>query len=43
MPRPAFGYGEDGAAPTEEDLLVLYLGGEADEDVIGRLPAPVRD
>ena len=25
------------ATPTEEDLLVLYLGGEAGEDVIGRL------
>jgi catechol 2,3-dioxygenase-like lactoylglutathione lyase family enzyme len=25
------------AAPAEEDLLVLYLGGEVDEDVIGRL------
>ena len=25
------------AAPTEEDLLVLYLGGEVDEDVVGRL------
>jgi catechol 2,3-dioxygenase-like lactoylglutathione lyase family enzyme len=25
------------AAPTEEDLLVLYLGGEVDQDVIGRL------
>ena len=24
-------------APTEEDLLVLYLGGEIDEDVIARL------
>ncbi|HEU5421126.1 MAG TPA: VOC family protein [Streptosporangiaceae bacterium] len=24
-------------APTEEDLLVLYLGGEIDEDVISRL------
>ena len=24
------------AAPTEEDLLVLYLGGEVDEGVIGR-------
>jgi len=23
--------------PTEEDLLVLYLDGEADEDLIGRL------
>jgi hypothetical protein len=25
------------AAPTEEDLLVVYVGGEVDEDVIGRL------
>src|SRR5215469_16828377 len=25
------------AAPTEEDLLVLYVGGDVDEDVIGRL------
>ena len=25
------------AAPTEEDLLVLYLGGEVDEDLIGGL------
>ena len=25
------------AAPTEEDLLVLYLGGEVDDDVIGHL------
>ncbi len=25
------------AAPAGEDLLVLYLGGEVDEDVIGRL------
>jgi catechol 2,3-dioxygenase-like lactoylglutathione lyase family enzyme len=25
------------AAPTEEDLLVLYVGGEVDQDVIGRL------
>ena len=25
------------AAPTEEDLLVLYVGGEVDEDVIRRL------
>jgi catechol 2,3-dioxygenase-like lactoylglutathione lyase family enzyme len=28
---------ETPAAPTEEDLLVLYLGGEVDEDVVGRL------
>jgi catechol 2,3-dioxygenase-like lactoylglutathione lyase family enzyme len=28
---------ETPAAPTEEDLLVLYVGGEADEDMIGRL------
>ena len=25
------------AAPTEEDLLVLYLGGEVDEDLVRRL------
>jgi catechol 2,3-dioxygenase-like lactoylglutathione lyase family enzyme len=25
------------AAPTEEDLLVLYVGGEVDEEVIRRL------
>jgi catechol 2,3-dioxygenase-like lactoylglutathione lyase family enzyme len=25
------------ATPTDEDLLVLYLGGEIDEDVIHRL------
>jgi catechol 2,3-dioxygenase-like lactoylglutathione lyase family enzyme len=25
------------AAPTEEDLLVVYVGGEVDEDVIRRL------
>jgi predicted lactoylglutathione lyase len=24
-------------ATTEEDLLVLYVGGEVDDDVIGRL------
>jgi hypothetical protein len=24
-------------APTEEDLLVLYLGGEVDEDLVRRL------
>src|SRR6516162_4286351 len=29
--------GETPPAPTEEDLLVLYVGGEVDEDVIGRL------
>ena len=29
--------GETPAAPTEEDLLVLYLDGEADADVISRL------
>ena len=28
---------ETPAAPTEEDLLVLYLGGEVDQDVIDRL------
>ena len=27
------------AAPTEEDLLVLYLGGEVDEDLVRRLIA----
>jgi catechol 2,3-dioxygenase-like lactoylglutathione lyase family enzyme len=25
------------ATPTEEDLLVLYVNGEVDEDVVGRL------
>jgi hypothetical protein len=25
------------AAPTDEELLVLYAGGEVDEDLIGRL------
>jgi catechol 2,3-dioxygenase-like lactoylglutathione lyase family enzyme len=25
------------AAPTDEDLLVLYVGGEIDDDVVGRL------
>jgi hypothetical protein len=29
--------GETPAAPTEEDLLVLYLGGPVDDDVIHRL------
>jgi catechol 2,3-dioxygenase-like lactoylglutathione lyase family enzyme len=29
--------GETPAAATEEDLLVLYLDGEADEDVVRRL------
>jgi catechol 2,3-dioxygenase-like lactoylglutathione lyase family enzyme len=29
--------GDPIATPTEEDLLVLYLDGEADEDLIGRL------
>jgi catechol 2,3-dioxygenase-like lactoylglutathione lyase family enzyme len=29
--------GETPPAPTEEDLLVLYLDGEADDDVVGRL------
>jgi catechol 2,3-dioxygenase-like lactoylglutathione lyase family enzyme len=29
--------GETTAAPTEEDLLVLYLGGPIEEDVINRL------
>ncbi|MGE5287892.1 MAG: VOC family protein [Micromonosporaceae bacterium] len=29
--------GETPAAPTEEDLLVLYLNGEVDADVISRL------
>ena len=29
--------GETPAAPTEEDLLVLYLNGEVDAGVIGRL------
>lgn len=31
--------GETPPAPTEEDLLVLYLGGEVDEALIGRLVA----
>jgi catechol 2,3-dioxygenase-like lactoylglutathione lyase family enzyme len=29
--------GETPAAPTEEDLLVLYLGGPVDDEVIARL------
>ena len=29
--------GETPAAPTEEDLLVLYLNGEVDAGIIGRL------
>ena len=29
--------GETPAAPTEEDLLVLYLNGEVDAGVVGRL------
>ena len=29
--------GETPAAPTEEDLLVLYLDGEADADLVSRL------
>lgn len=29
--------GDTPAAPTEEDLLVLYVGGEVDEDVVRRL------
>jgi catechol 2,3-dioxygenase-like lactoylglutathione lyase family enzyme len=29
--------GETPPAPTEEDLLVLYLDGEIDEDVVARL------
>jgi len=29
--------GETPAAPTEEDLLVLYLGADVDADIIGRL------
>ena len=28
---------ETPAAPTEEDLLVLYLGGEVDAELVGRL------
>lgn len=31
--------GETPAAPTEEDLLVLYLGGGIDEEVVERLEA----
>ena len=29
--------GDTPAAPTEEDLLVLYVGGEVDADIINRL------
>jgi len=29
--------GDTPAAPTEEDLLVLYVGGEVDEEVVTRL------
>jgi catechol 2,3-dioxygenase-like lactoylglutathione lyase family enzyme len=29
--------GETPAAPTEEDLLVLYVDGEVDEELVGRL------
>jgi catechol 2,3-dioxygenase-like lactoylglutathione lyase family enzyme len=32
-------HGETPPAPTEEDLLVLYLDGSADDDVIARLTA----
>ncbi len=28
---------ETPASPTEEDLLVLYLGGEVDAELVGRL------